>query len=77
MLRARIRRATGTTGLRMSVTHGLGTTADAVWWVGRNRRTPGTYLVASANPNIVHVVNSLNSTATLDVFVWVWQGRLY
>jgi hypothetical protein len=77
MLRARVRRCTGTTGLQMSVTHGLGTTADVVWWVGRNRWQPGTYLVQNTGANTVHVVNSLNSNATLDVFCWVWQGRLY
>lgn len=77
MLRARVRRSTGTTGLRLSVTHGLGTTADALWWVGRNPRTPGTYLVQNTGANTIHLVNSLNSSATLDVFAWVWQGRLY
>ena len=79
MLRARTRRATASTGVTLTVTHGLGAVPDfwsiaAVSGVGLGR----TYVVpATPLTNTIDIVNSVESTVTLDVFTINYQGRLY
>jgi len=79
MLRARTRRATASTGVTLTVTHGLGAVPD--FWsiaavsgrnVGRAYVVPATVLT-----NTIDVVNSVQTTVTLDVFTINYQGRLY
>jgi hypothetical protein len=79
MLRTRVRRTTASTGVALTVTHGLGAVPD-IWIVeplsarplGRQYIVPGTVLT-----NTINVVCSINTTCTLDVFVISYQGRLY
>lgn len=79
MLRARTRRTTGSTGVTLTVTHGLGAVPD-LWAIepvsarplGRQYVVPGTVLT-----NIINVVCSIETTCTLDVFTINYQGRLY
>ena len=79
MLRTRLRRSTGTTGLTMTVTHGLGVVPD-FWAIqplnlrgqGRTYVLPGTIAT-----NIMHIRNAIQSTVSVDVFVIGYQGRLY
>jgi len=80
MLRARNRVTCNpaTTGVSLTVTHGLGTTVDACWLVACSDRGLGrTYLVNRTGANTVRVCNSVGTTVTVDVFSWVYQGRLY
>jgi len=79
MLRARTQRTTGSTGVTLTVTHGMGAVPD-YWNVepvsdrsqGRAYIVPATYLT-----NTIDVVCSIESTCTLDVFTVTYQGRLY
>ena len=79
MLRTRVRRTTGSTGVTLTVTHGLGAVPD-MWFIepcsdrslGRAYAVPGQVLT-----NTIDVVCSIESTCTLDVFVQNYQGRLY
>ena len=79
MLRARTRRTTDSTGVNLSVTHGLGAVPD--FWavedvgprgVGQTFFVPGTILT-----NVLNINNALESTCTVDVFTINYQGRLY
>ena len=79
MLVRRIRRTTASTGVTLTVTHGLRDTPDA-WWIapcsdralGRTRVVPGSPLT-----NTINIVNSIATTATVDVFVMSLKGELY
>lgn len=79
MLRTRVRRRTAATGVVLTVTHGLGTTLDAWNIVNVSNRARGrTYVVpGTALANTINVANSIASMVTVDVFCWVYQGRLY
>ena len=82
MLRTRLRRSlnNATTGVRLTVTHGLGAVPEAWWWVNRNNRGLGsTYLRAVDVPNATHMwlINSLGTHVTIDIFAIAYQARLY
>jgi len=80
MLRASVFRSTGSTGVTLSVTHALGAVPDAYWVSARNNHSWGTYFISVATAmltNTLHVCNSINSDASIDVFVLNYQGRLY
>jgi hypothetical protein len=79
MLRTRVQRRTDSTGVILTVTHGLGTTLDAWNLVDVSARGRGrTYHVNGAvTANTINIANSLNTNVTVDVFCWVYQGRLY
>jgi len=80
MLRTRVQRATdANTGVTLTVTHGLGAVPDHWNIEPINDRSFGrTYVVPATNlTNTIDIVNSLVSNATVDVFVWSYQGRLY
>lgn len=81
MLRARNRVTLNpaNTGTVLTVTHGLGTTVDAWWFVACSDRGQGrTYLFADPNAaNTIRVCNSYQTNVTVDVFTLVYQGRLY
>lgn len=78
MLRTRVQTRTASTGVTLSVSHGLGTTLDA-WNIVElsNRGTGVTYQIGAAGANRICVVNSAQTTVTLEVFAFVYQGRLY
>jgi len=79
MLRTRVQTRTGSTGVILSVSHGLGTTLEA-WNIvelsarglGRTYHVPGT-----AAANRICVRNSIQTTVTVEVFCFAYQGRLY
>jgi hypothetical protein len=79
MLRTRVQRTTASTGVQLTVTHGLGAVPD-LWsiepvsdrGVGRTYVAPGTALT-----NTIAIRNSISTTVTVDVFVINYQGRLY
>jgi len=79
MLRSILRRTTASTGVTLSVTHALGTIPDVVTFtptsgLGQDR----TYMAPGArSAAVVHVVNSIESTVTVDVTCLAYQGRLY
>jgi len=79
MLRTRVRRTTGSTGVSLTVTHGLGQVPDAWWFVhGSNRGVGFTYMpFGTALTNTIDVCNSNQTTVTLDVFCIFYNGRLY
>ena len=79
MLRTRVRRTTASTGVALTVTHGLGVTLDAWNIVACSARAAGrTYVFpALVGINTITIVNSLQTTCTIDVFAWAYQGRLY
>jgi hypothetical protein len=80
MLRTRVRRAIGPTGVAVQITHGLGTTLDMWWWVACSARGRGaTYRPVATFPTatVITLVNSIQTNVTLDVFCLVFQGRLY
>lgn len=79
MLRTRVRRTTASTGVALTVTHGLGAVPDM--WIteplsaraaGRQYVVPATVLT-----NTINIVCSIQTTCTIDVFCINWQGRLY
>lgn len=79
MLRARTRATTASTGVNLSVSHGLGTVPD-LWSIApMSARDLGrTIVVAGAvGANRICINNPRQTTVTVDVFTWVWQGRLY
>jgi hypothetical protein len=79
MLRSRVQGVTGAVGVAVSIAHGLGATLDA--WnvveleaIGRGR----TYVIpASVGPVTLSVRNSIGTAISLEVFCWIYQGRLY
>lgn len=80
MLRTRVRRRTGSSGVVLTVTHGLGTTLDFWAIVPRSNRALAPIMaVASGAPtaNVIYVADTLATTVTLDVFCIAYQGRLY
>lgn len=79
MLRTRVRRTTASTGVTLTVTHGLGAVPD-IWWIEpvSDRSQGRAYVVAATVlTNLINVVCSIQTTCTLDVFVQNYQGRLY
>ena len=81
MLRTRIRATTASTGVNLSVSHGLGTTLDAWNVVDCSARGLGRTFVAGGivgiGANRIVINNAVQTTVTVDVFAWVYQGRLY
>jgi len=83
MLRTRVQRATGNTGVLLTVTHGLG--ASIEFWAicpvsNRFAGTTQSFYTPAANlptANVLFVVHSLASVVTLDVVCIAYQGRLY
>jgi len=79
MIWRRIQRRTLSTGVTLTVTHGL-RMAPELWWIepvsdralGRTRVVPGTALT-----NTINIVNSIQTTATVDLFVMLLKGTLY
>jgi hypothetical protein len=79
MLRTRVRRTTASTGVTLTVTHGLGAVPD-LWSIEplSDRGVGRTYVVpATVLTNLINIVNSISTTVTVDVFCINWQGRLY
>lgn len=79
MLRARNIVTTGSTGVALTVTHGLGQIPDA-WWVSENgARGVGSIQVpvATVLTNTFTIRNSLQTTVTVNVFTIFYNGRLY
>ena len=79
MLFRRIRRTTASTGVTLTVTHALNVVPD-VWFPqdvsGRGRgRTVA--MAATLLTNTVAIVNSTQTTVTVDVFVMAFKGELY
>jgi len=79
MLRARNTVTTGSTGVTLTVTHGLGTTLDfwAITPRNTNARAPGRPAGNYPNGTYIWVCDFYGSTATLDVVSVAYQGRLY
>jgi hypothetical protein len=79
MLRIRVRRTTGSTGVDLTVTHGLGTTLD--WWafvpVSGRAIAPNRPAAIMPGANVITLEDSLATTVTLDVMCIAYQGRLY
>jgi len=79
MLRTRVRRCTASTGVTLTVTHGLGVVPD-FWAIQQlNLRGLGcTYVLpGSIGTTRMHIRNALQTTVSVDVFVIGYQGRLY
>ena len=79
MLYRVVRRTTASTGVTLTVTHGMRCTPN--FWnihpvsdrsLGRTRVVPGTALT-----NLINIVNSAQTTCTVDVFVFAFRGELY
>jgi hypothetical protein len=82
MLRTRVQRThnPATTGVALTVTHGLGVTLDMWWIVPISGRGQGrTYRPAAIlpGPQTITLTNSRETNVTVDVFCLVFQGRLY
>jgi len=79
MLRARNLVCTGSTGVNLTVTHGLGQIPDAWWFVNNIARGAGTVhlIVGSVLTNILTIASSLQSTVSVNVFTIFYNGRLY
>lgn len=79
MLWRRIRRTTASTGVNLTVTHGLGIPPDT-WWIesvsdrslGRTYVRPGTALT-----NTINIACSIQTTCTVDVFVMSLRNELF
>jgi len=83
MLRAVVQRTTGSTGVELTVTHGLAQVPDA-WNVvhnsdtGKATATYGTRMpLASVLTNTVGVINSIQTNCTVTVTCIFYNGRLY
>ena len=79
MLRIVVRRTTGSTGVALTVTHGLGTTLDFWAITPRNLRghTPGRPVANYPTANVIFVCDWMQTTVTMDVLCVAYQGRLY
>ena len=79
MLRIRVQRCTGSTGVTLTVTHGLGVTLDFWALAPRNTNARAAGRPVGNYPNATHiwVADFLGSTNTLDVLCIAYQGRLY
>jgi hypothetical protein len=79
MLRTRVQRTTASTGVALTVTHGLGGTLDFWALVPVSTRGIGLYRPAATLPtnNVIYVADGLATTVTLDVMCIAYQGRLY
>jgi len=79
MLRTRVRRRTASTGVSLSVTHALGAIPDYYKIVPCSARNVGRthVVIGTVLTNTIHICNSVQTTVTVDVFCWVYQGRLY
>jgi len=80
MLRARVQRSTGSTGVALTVTHGLGAIPELWWWTNVSNRGLGTtYRPAAVMPTTNHIflVNSTQTSVTLDVFCIAQGGMVY
>jgi len=79
MLRSRNRVRTASTGVSLTVTHGLGVVPDLYLITPLSARNLGcTYVrAASVLTNTIDICNSVQTTVTVDVFCWAYQGRLY
>jgi len=80
MLCSRVQRRTGSTGVVLTVTHGLGAIPDAWSWTHVSNRGVGrTYRPAALMPTTNHIflVNSVDTLCTLDVFTMAQGGLVY
>jgi len=79
MLRSHNAVCTGSTGVTLTVTHGLAQVPDMFWAVHRNGRGVGAGYFPAANvlTNTIDYINSLQSTVSVDIFCWFFDGRLY
>ena len=79
MLRARTRATTASTGVTLSVSHGLGQVPDLWSLAPMSGRDLGRTIVigGSVGTNRICINNPLQTTVTIDVFTWVYTGRLY
>jgi len=79
MLRRRIRRTTASTGVTLTVTHGLRCVPE-FWNLEpvSDRSLGHTYVqVNTVLTNTITIVNSAQTTCTMDVFVMTFKGALY
>ena len=79
MLFRRIRRTTASTGVTLTVTHALNVVPD-LWFPGDvTGRGIGrtTIMAATVLTNTLAIVNSAQTTVTVDVFVMAFKGELY
>jgi len=79
VLRTTVQRTTASTGVELTVTHGLAQVPDYFFAVNvsaRGVRDPH-FPPASVLTNTVGVVNALQTTVTLNVSCVFWNGRLY
>lgn len=79
MLRIVVTRTTGSTGVTLTVTHGLGTTLDFWAIAPRNLRAyaPGRPAANYPTANVIFVTDWMQTTVTMDVLCVAYQGRLY
>ena len=79
MLRRRLRRTTASTGVALTVTHGLGVIPSIYFYTPLSDRGVGRTYLPPANilTNTLVVVNSVQTTVTLDIFVLSFKGELY
>jgi len=79
MLRTRIRACTGSTGVVLTILHGLAGTIDAWNIVELNvRGRSWTHSPPNTQTNQrICIANDIQTTVSVDVFCWAWQGRLY
>lgn len=80
MLRTRVQRRTASTGVALTVTHGLAGTLDfwALMPVSNRAIAPFMALATGApTNNVIYVGDGLATTVTLDVICIAYQGRLY
>ena len=79
MLRTVVTRMNITTGLTLTVTHGLGVTLDFWAITPRNLRSrwPGRPVANYPTANVIFVTDFGNSRVTMNVLCVAYQGRLY
>jgi hypothetical protein len=86
MLHVRRRVSTANVNVDLSVSHGLGASADVIIISpiapgaiggGANGACGRTYLLPAWGAARCCVHNSIQSQLTMDVFAWLFQGRLY
>jgi len=68
---------TASTGVSLSVAHGLGGIPNVVIVTPMNTALGVEVYCIGVDAVAVHVVNSLNTDAQAQVSCLIWQGRLY
>jgi hypothetical protein len=79
MLRARTRRTTASTGVTLTVTHGMGQVPDFWSCAAVSNRGLGrtAFITGRQLTNTIDIVNSIQTTVTVDIFTVFYNGRLY